>query len=206
VFYSIFHVFSCFVRWGTCYDFGDQQVRDGLLHFAIEKLLCQPMGSSFSEAQKFAVLSQRLALDINTMTYTITETPVEEKIRTQVSNHMRSCVAIGEGIESLRGIAASEPILSEAASQIMRSENFNLPDALTEVLSGYCINPGDRAELLVSAFFTWARDKAVPQKRLSNEQLCPFFSVTELFSSLFSAPIFTSMSRNLPSLCPPGTT
>ena len=139
------------------------------------------------------------------MMYTITETLVEEKIRTQVSNHMHLCVVIGEGIESLCGIATSEPILSEVASQIMRSKNFNLPDALTEVLSGYCINPGDRTELLVFAFFTWARDKAVPQKRLSNEQLCPFFSVMELFSSLFSAPIFTSMSHNLPSLCPPGT-
>ena len=88
----------------------------------------------------------------------------------------------------------------------MRSENFNLPNVLTKVLSGYCINPGDRAELLVSAFFTWAHDKAVSQKRLSRRQLCPLFSVTELFSSLFSAPIFTSMSRNLPSLCPSGTT
>ena len=74
------------------------------------------MGSSFLEAQKFAVLSQWLALDINTMTYTITETSVEEKVRIQVSNHMRLCVAIGEGIKSLHGIAASEPILSEAAS------------------------------------------------------------------------------------------
>ena len=38
------------------------------------------MGSSFLKAQKFAILSQQLALDINTMMYTITETSVEEKV------------------------------------------------------------------------------------------------------------------------------
>jgi hypothetical protein len=164
------------------------------------------MGSSFSEAQKFALLLQRLALDINTMTYTITETSVEEKVRAQVANHMRSCVAIGEGIKSLHGIAASEPILSEVASQIMRSRNFSLPHALTKVLSRFCINPGGCTELLVFAFFTWARDKTVLQKPLSRRQLCRFFSVMKPFSSLFSVPIFMSMLHNLPSLCPPGTT
>ena len=32
----------------------------------------------------------------------------------QIANHMRICVAIEEGVESLRGIASLEPILSEA--------------------------------------------------------------------------------------------
>jgi hypothetical protein len=209
VFYCILQVFSCFVRWGTCYDFGDGQVRDGLLHFAIQKLLGEAPGDSPKEAQEFAVLSQRLALDINSTQYTVPDNPlaVVEKLGIQISNHMRVCVAIGEGIETIRGIATSEPILSEAASRVMRGGyGFNLPDALTEVLGGFGISPGDRAELLVSAFFTWARDKTVLGKPLPIGQLSCYFSVRQLFSCLFSASIFTSMSRDVPSLCPPGAT
>jgi hypothetical protein len=87
------------------------------------------------------------------------------KMEKQISNHMCVCVSIGEGIETICGIAASEPILSKAASLIMRNSSihghFNLPKALSIVLTGFSISPGDRAELLVYAFFPWARDKAI---------------------------------------------
>jgi hypothetical protein len=99
---------------------------------------------------------QQLALDINSTLYvTVPDNylTVVEKLRAPISNHMRACVAIGEGIETIRGIAVSEPILSEVASWVMRGGyGFNLPDALTGVLGGFGINPGDRAELPVSAF------------------------------------------------------
>jgi hypothetical protein len=106
-----------------------------LLHFAIQKLLlANGPGGSLTDAQKFAVLSQQLALDINSTLYvTVPDNPptVVEKLWAQISNHMCACVAIGEGIEPIRGIAASEPILSEAASRVMRGGyGFNLPDAL----------------------------------------------------------------------------
>ncbi len=69
-----------------------------------------------------------------------------EKEQEQISNHMRVCMSIGDGIETIRGIAASEPILAEAVSLIMNDNSrFNLADALTEVLGGFGIN---RVELL----------------------------------------------------------
>ncbi|KAH9052552.1 hypothetical protein EDB87DRAFT_1692195 [Lactarius vividus] len=142
--------------WGTCYDFGDDQVRDGLFHFAIQKLLCRlpTPDEALSEAQKCAVLSQLVGAGYQ-------QHAEAEKVHNQISNHMRVCEAIGEDIGTIRGAAASEPLLSEAASCIMRGGyGFSLPDALIEVLSGFCINPGDRAELLVAAFFTHARDIA----------------------------------------------
>ncbi len=195
-----------FCRWGTCYDFGDDQVRDGLLHFAIQKLLCRiPMpNEGLSEAQKCAVLSQRLALDINSTLYITTPPNSEEaeKLHNQISNHMRVCQAIGEGIETIRGVAASEPLLSEAASCIMRGGyGFSLPDALIEVLSGFRINPGDRAELLVAALFTHARDLTVLGKSLPKGRVSFSFSVTDLLSSLFCNPSYEIISKAMPSLC-----
>ena len=87
-----------------------------------------------SQMLRNSPLSQQLALDINSTLYvTVPDNPltVVEKLWAQISNHMCACVAIGEGIEPIRGIAASEPILSEAASRVMRGGyGFNLPDAL----------------------------------------------------------------------------
>jgi hypothetical protein len=126
----------------------------------------------------------------------------------QIANYMRVCVAIGDGIESLRGVASSEPILSEAASYIMSSKDFSLPVALSHVLGGYCINQGDRGELVVSSFFTWARDQVVRDFRPidTRAQLCPHFKVTDLFGKLFSESAYEStMKCSKPSLCASGS-
>ncbi|KAI0253774.1 hypothetical protein BJV78DRAFT_1152632 [Lactifluus subvellereus] len=168
--------------WGTRYDHGNDEVRRTLLDFAEEKLLYATSKTDDLEpAQLYAVLSQRLALD--------THTPHKPHA---------ICVAIEDGIESLRGIASSEPVLSEAASRIMLTKKFSLPGALSRVLSGYCINQGDRGELIVASFFTWARDQVVKNKPpLPIGRLCPYFSVLELFQQLFTD---TSMLDNEPSL------
>ncbi|KAH9051699.1 hypothetical protein EDB87DRAFT_1582246 [Lactarius vividus] len=197
--------------WGTCYDFSDDQVRDGLFHFAIQKLLCRlpTPDEALSEAQKCAVLSQRLALDINSTLYVTAPLNYQEaeKVHNQISNHMRICEAIGKDIGTIRGAATSKPLLSEAASCIMRgSYGFSLPDALIEVLSGFCINPGDHAELLVAAFFTCARDTAVLRKSLPQGAISSCFSPQE--QKLLARPyLLTFMSRSAAALganCQPG--
>ncbi|KAH9024728.1 hypothetical protein EDB84DRAFT_1440614 [Lactarius hengduanensis] len=86
-------------RWGTRYDHGNEEV--------------------------YVVLSQRLALDINTPQYLFDLSSHLDAMQTmhdQIANHMRVCLAVGSGIESLHGIASSEPIFSEAASVIMSSK------------------------------------------------------------------------------------
>ncbi|KAI9444320.1 hypothetical protein H4582DRAFT_2071891 [Lactarius indigo] len=154
--------------WGTHYDHGNEEIRVNLLDFAVQKLLCgKPGDKSLTEAQMYAVLSQRLALDINTPQYLFNSASPLDAMRTmheQIANHMRVCVAVGGGIESLRGIAPSEPILSEAASDIMLSKEFDLPRALSLVLTGFSVDQGDRGELLVAAFFAWACDRAIKQQ------------------------------------------
>ncbi|KAI9436768.1 hypothetical protein BJY52DRAFT_1097803, partial [Lactarius psammicola] len=180
--------------WGSTYDHGDDRVRRALVHFALQKLLCGTP-KKLSEAQKRAVLSQRLPLDVNSKAYVPLPRDQMEKEQEQISNHMRVCLSITDGIEAIRGIAASEPILAEAAVLLMTDRSFNLADALAEVLTGFGINAGDRAELLVSAFFIWARDKTVSAKQPQfTGQLSRYFSVTELFSMLFSKSTFTSIS------------
>ncbi|KAI9434763.1 hypothetical protein BJY52DRAFT_1231070 [Lactarius psammicola] len=130
--------------WGTRYDHGDEEVRRSLLDFAVQKLLCGNLGNeSLTNPQTYAVLSQRLVLDINTPHYLYNLESPFDAMRTmheQIANHMRVCVVVGKGIESLRGIASSEPILSEAASFIMSSDHFDLAHALTLVLKGFSIN------------------------------------------------------------------
>ncbi|KAH8991466.1 hypothetical protein EDB86DRAFT_1606683 [Lactarius hatsudake] len=120
----------------------------------------------------------------------------------QVANHMRVCVAVGDGVESLRAVASSEPILSEAASRVMQdSKIFSLPAALALVLTEFCINQEDRGQLLVAAFFTWARDKVIldTPPASTGGQLCSYFSVKSLLAHLFSDSTFKSMSAELPS-------
>ncbi|KAI0267702.1 hypothetical protein BC834DRAFT_55711 [Gloeopeniophorella convolvens] len=190
--------------WGSRYDHGSEEVKDQLLRFAQNKLICGGVVQNkddLTESQMFALLSQRLPLDINSARY-MTYWPAEiEKARNQVKNHMRICLEVPQGQEYMLNLSASEPLLSEAASVLMRSEGlgFDLPLVLKTVLSGYCINQGDRGELVVAAFFTWARDKVAAAAKHgsapSRGSCSPIFSVRELLSELF----ISSMDDH----CPP---
>ncbi|KAI0301700.1 hypothetical protein B0F90DRAFT_1667817 [Multifurca ochricompacta] len=184
--------------WGTCYDYGDQVTRKELIGFAKDKLLCGPGSENLSDAQLYAVLSQRLALDM-----TLPNT-LREIMQDQIANHMRVCISVGEGFESIRGVASFEPILSEAAYRVMNDgHGFSLPVAFEKALSGFCINQGARGKLLVAARFTWARDQAVRRKGdLPDGTLCHFFTVKKLLESLFPESIWKSILKDKPSLCP----
>ncbi|KAI0301711.1 hypothetical protein B0F90DRAFT_1816914 [Multifurca ochricompacta] len=195
--------------WGGYYDHGDNDTRGDLLDFAQEKLLCGPGGEGLSDAQTYAVLSQRLALDIDTSQYllpSVTHLTPTEIVHEQISNHMRVCISVGKGFESMRAVASSEPILSEAAYLVMKGgHGFNLPVALEKVLSGFAVSQGARGELLVAAWFTWARDHAVGRKGDPPDgALCHIFTVKELLQSLFSASTIRSILKTKPSLSPGG--
>jgi hypothetical protein len=83
---------------------GDNEVRKTLISFAIQKLLGSPIDSADTSYQRYAVLSQPLAPDINTTAYISSSPIVAETTLEQITNHMRVCVAIGEGVETIRGI------------------------------------------------------------------------------------------------------
>ena len=135
--------FSHFVRWGTRYDLGDISVRKLWVHFALQKLLCGWPGSKeiVEPARIYAILSQRLPLDVSSTVDTPLP-PSQVKQEEQIVNHLRIVVSTGVGSENIRGIAASEPILSEAAYVVMKDPIcFNLPKALSRILlEGYAMD------------------------------------------------------------------
>ncbi len=166
-----------------------------------------------------AVLSQCLALDINSTGYIASGFTQNFKLVTlaqcQIANHMRVCITVPNNLVSVYGVAASEPILSKAASQIMRDyTEFNLSSVLQDMVDKFSISAGDQGELLVAAFFTHARDiharnildpcrQQLPEKT----QLCPVFSVLDLLSNLFDKESFNTTVLNvLPSVHPSEST
>jgi len=86
----------------------------------------------------------------------------------------------------------------------MRSyHNFNLANALLNVLDSYAISHGDRGELLVTAFFMRARDllarQISPLELYPHERtICPIFLVKDLLSNLFQATPFNIMLNSFP--------
>jgi hypothetical protein len=103
-------------------------------------------------------------------------------------------------------VAPSEPILSEAASFIMQTLGFSMPNTFADVLSGFAISPGDHGELLVTALITCACDLVVHHHSPPPMgQLCHPFLVIDLFSNLFSKFSFQSIVQYKLSLCHPET-
>jgi hypothetical protein len=195
------------------YDSSQQQNYRSIFKLAISKLLYAPdnLQLKFTAHQQCAVLSQRLALEINSATYIISGSTrnydMLHKLQTQIASHMRVYVAFPRDLTTVRGIAASEPVLSEAASVIMRTYNhFELSQALLDVLNSFAIDHGDRGELVVAALFMRARDLYVVQKRPSlfpndRSRFCPVFSVKDLLSYLFEGESLETMLKSLPSVC-----
>jgi hypothetical protein len=196
------------------YDSSQQQNYRSVFKLAISKLLSAPdeRELNFTVHQQCAVLSQRLALEINSATYIISGSTrnydMSHKLQTQIASHMRVCMAIPKDLTStVHGIAASEPVLSEAASLIMRTYNhFDLSQALLDVLDSFAIDHGERGELVVAALFMRARDLYISQKQPSlfpNDlsRFCPVFSVKDLLSYLFKGESLETMLKSLPSVC-----
>jgi len=192
------------------HDSTHREHQDKILGFARNKLLCQRGGSTYSAQQYCAILSQRLALEIDTSLYVAGGYTVDvaDQVQDQIANHMRVCVSIHRNLSSIYAVAASEPILAEAASSIMKEPGFKLVHALDNVLNAYAIDTGERGELLVAAFFTRARDLHVSGMPRSDffpvheNRICPIFSVTDLLSHLFCDS--DTLLNSMPSVCRPG--
>jgi hypothetical protein len=79
-----------FPRFPTRYDFGDDDVKNSIIEFAQEKLLCRKRSESrpLNDAEKLACLGIRLGLDFRATSWS--ERQAE---REQVERHMRLCLA-----------------------------------------------------------------------------------------------------------------
>ncbi|KAH8116528.1 hypothetical protein DFH11DRAFT_1742176 [Phellopilus nigrolimitatus] len=136
-------------------------IKEVMVLFAAVKLLNKPLFSNwnpveFAEAERFACLAQRLPLEFTSTTYVS-----RNHQREQVENHMRICLKVDPTLESMVTLAASEPLLSEAAYAIMQNSNFHTVDTLYDVITKFPIDKGDRGELLGLLLLILARDAAV---------------------------------------------
>jgi len=158
----------------------DESVRERIVQFAIEKLLntTKPLLEP-SSAQMLACLSQRLPIEFHSTTYT-----AQGQEQQQVEAHMRVCLKVLPGFESMVTTCPSEPILSEAACEVMSTTDFDAPKALQQVMTGFSIHKGDRGEFVVMLLFTLARDSAV-KNRYSLPGNPRVITVKNLLESLF---------------------
>ncbi|KIY53555.1 hypothetical protein FISHEDRAFT_68770 [Fistulina hepatica ATCC 64428] len=147
-------------------------VPSNFMMFVEEKLSGWAGIKEFPAAVKFAVLSQRFPLEFKVH---------NEAEMEQVHRNLRVCVSMDKSFVSMVTTASSEPLLSEAASHLMRRENFNAPAALLEVMREGSIHTGDCNELIVLLLLTLARDEVA-----SRQVECgAFFGVVPFLKALF---------------------
>ena len=115
---------------------GDQPVRDGIVRFAMSKLICGNP-SDLTTVWKFGVpvnvafacLSQRLCIEFSSSKYNTDE-------ETQIASHMRLCVKINSDKQFIMSSSGSEPLLAEAAATIMQMDVFKAAESLKRVVVG----------------------------------------------------------------------
>src|SRR5438552_15351502 len=95
-------------------------------------------------------MSRRLALDFKTAVCSgSVRRNAENNQMVQVEKHMRVCLGVKEGFESVVTVAASEPILTEAAAAVMQGKGFSSCRALQKILEWPGMSKGNCGALIV---------------------------------------------------------
>ena len=132
-----------------------------------------------------ACLSVRFALEFNA------DSISRAVACTQVERHMRLCLAATTGFERLITLAGSEPLLAEAASQLMRDSLINPVRHLAEHSDLNCIDRGRRGELVAALIVMQARDAALQHERR-------WVSVCEFMEALLPPDAYECLQSSLP--------
>ena len=150
-------------RFGAFHD--ALQDEKELMLFAKEKLL---NGRSTLHNEdgpgSLACLSVRFALEFNA------DSVSRNVTCKQVERHMRLCLAATTGFGRLITLAGSEPLLAEAAWQLMRDSSAKPVQHLARHSDLHCIDRGRRGELVAAILVMQARDAAVTTQ-LKREKL-----------------------------------
>jgi hypothetical protein len=149
----------CFTtrRFGAYHD--ALQNESELMLFAKEKLLNGR--SSLADEDhpgSLACLSVRFALEFNA------DSISRDVTRKQVERHMRLCLAATTGFQRLITLTGSEPLLAEAAWQLMCDSSETPVRRLAKHSDLNCIDRGRRGELVAALLVMQARDAAVQLK------------------------------------------
>ena len=101
-----------------------------------------------------ACLSVRFALNFNM------DRTAGDIARTQVERHMGLCLAATTGCDTLITLTGSEPLLTEAAYELMKGTQSNPVPHLANRLDLNCMDRGHRGELGVALLIMQACDAA----------------------------------------------
>jgi hypothetical protein len=161
---------------------------DDLVEFAKSKLLdCRTSLIKGDDSGSLACLSVRFALKFNA------DATSRDVTYTQVERHMRLCLAATTGFERLITIAGSEPLLAEAASQIMAGCLVNPVRLLANHSDLNCVDRGGRGELVAELIVMQARDAALA--RNGNKR---WMSVSDFIQALLPQPRYEVLQSSLP--------
>ena len=126
-----------------------------LMDFAKQKLLDGPTElADGNRPGSLACLSVRFALEFNM------DGTARDVAYAQVERHMRLCVAATTGFEKLVTLAGSEPLLAEAAYDLINKTQTNAVWHLAHHSDLNCIDRGRRGELVAALIVMHARDAA----------------------------------------------
>jgi hypothetical protein len=105
---------------------------------------------------------------------------------------MRLCLAATTGFERLITLAGSEPLLAEAASELIRHSLMNPVRHLADHSDLNCIDRGRRGELVASLIIMQARDAAAFQHEKR------WVSVSEFMEALLPLDAYNNLQRSRP--------
>jgi hypothetical protein len=117
----------------------------------LDRLSYVPKGD---QPGSLACLSVRFALEFNA------DEAARDVACTQVERHMRLCVAGNAGSEKFITSAGSEPLLAEAAYEVMERNGTSAVRHLADHSDLHCIERGRRGELLATTLIMHAYDEA----------------------------------------------
>ena len=148
--------FSTSNRFGSRWDVMDIKNEQGLMDFAKLKLLDGPsVLKPTDRSGSLACLSVRFALEFNSA-----EKNTSDVLCTQVERHMRLCLAVTAGREKFITLAGSEPLLAEAAYEVVKHSKSNPVWHLDRHSDLNCVDRGRRGELVATLLIMQAFDAA----------------------------------------------
>ncbi|KAM6489485.1 hypothetical protein JOM56_015042 [Amanita muscaria] len=161
-----------------------------LLSFVKQKLLNGPSTLDVDNAPGIlACLSVRFALEFNA------DWISSRVARTQVERHMRLCVAATPGLERLITLAGSEPLLAEAAYELMHPSIGNQANPVKYLAAHSdlnCVDRGQRGELVAALVIMQARDAALSKAK--------WVFVSQFMEALLPVPAYEQLSKSMPTL------
>ena len=170
--------------------------------FTKEKLLNGPSTLAKEDSLgSLACLSVRFALEFNA------DSISREVTRKQVERHMRLCLAATTGFERLITLAGSEPLLAEAAWQLMRDSSETPVRHLAKHSDLHCIDRGRRGELVATLLIMQARDAAVAtqlkrekSQGLDRPEAQRAVSVADFMEALLPEASYEKLKVSMPTL------